>query len=89
MTQIYAVGRSTSKLYLVDLYAGGNIRWESSFADDEDRSYFEDNTEPMFAVSALDEAVFAARTGTNQVKTHNTCPEAVGKVDLLHIETDK
>lgn len=82
--QIYAVGRNTSKLFLVDLNGNGGIRWESSFVDSEDGSTDSSggNTEPMFAVGALDNAVFTARNGTDQVKT-NASPQVVGEVCLL------
>lgn len=85
--QIYAVGCSTSKIFVVDLTNGGGVRWTSFFADNEDGSPSDDNTEPMFTIGALDEAVLAARNGTDQVKI-NARPEAVGEVDLLRVFQD-
>lgn len=41
----------------------------------------------MFTVGALDEAVLAARNGTDEVKIRAR-PETVGDVDLLNVFQD-
>ena len=85
--KIYAVGRNTSKIFLVNLDYEGGVGWISSFADNEDRSSSAGNTNPIFTVGASDEVVFAARNGTDEVKT-NAHPEAVDFYRVNVIEPD-
>lgn len=72
-SQIYAVGRSASAIFWIHLDSEGGIDSTGYVADDEQGFTSSSNTEPIFIVGALDEAIFAARTGTDEVRGGKWC----------------
>ena len=59
MNQVYAVGRSSSRVFLIHLDSKGGVGSTGSFADNEKALVSDNNRELLFAIGASDDAVFA------------------------------
>ena len=91
MNQVYAVGRSSSRVFLIHLDSKGGVGSTGSFADNEKSVVSDDNKEPMFAIGASDDAVFAARNDTDEVRCRGPAYKSIVMrlvIHTIHVKRD-